>query len=154
MAEEVLTHASVSDKVALKKNKKLKALLSKLLHLRTALWDYVRAEWASYVNLAITSVVRLVSEAIVNDGEAVYGAATELVNTEELRTLLEMRDLYKHALVSDRILLYNPSKVTFCADIGKYFLFSKTLVDIMIIVFSGLSDQFYYSYTIPCKFAR
>ena len=76
------------------------------------MWEYVRAEFASYVNEAITHVLRIVSEAIRNDGEVCIETETpELVNAEELRTVLSMQEIYKHPLVPDRVLGLMPAKL-------------------------------------------
>ena len=65
------------------------------------MWDYVRGEFFLYVNESILAVVRIISDAIDNDGEAQMGEKSEIVNTEELRHLLEMPRLQNYPLVSD-----------------------------------------------------
>jgi len=131
----VLAHESVSDKVALKKKSKLKSLLSKMSDRRTDLWDYVRAEFASYVNEAIVHTLRIVSEAIENDGQAyMEHEAPELVNAEELRNIVRMHEIYKHPLVSDRVMVFNASKVSFSLYLDKYEPFANTLGEIVVTV--------------------
>ena len=88
LAEEVFAHKSVSDKVALKKNSKLKSLLAKMSGLRTAMWDYVQDEFASYVDECIFNTCRLTVEAVNNNGEASFSnngeVSREMVNARAL----------------------------------------------------------------------
>jgi hypothetical protein len=114
LVEEVLNQESVSDKVALKTNKKLASLVKKLENRRTELWDYVRKEFFAYVKEAIATVTRLVSEAIEKNGEALHSEGYELVNTEEIRNALAMPGLEKQSVVSHRV-VDNASKVAFCS---------------------------------------
>ena len=111
LAEEVLAHKSVSDKVALKKNSKLKSLLAKMSGLRTAMWDYVQDQFASYVDECIFNTCRLTVEAVNNNGEASFSnngeASREMVNAKELRDHLSMEEIYSDPVVSDRVRVFN-----------------------------------------------
>ena len=86
-----------------------------------------------YVNESILAVVIIISDAIDNDGEARMGEESELVNTEELRHLLEMPRLQNYPLVSDCVVDKDiASKVAFCSAVKKHNAFATTLADILI----------------------
>ena len=130
LVAEVLDDESVSDKVALKRNKKLASSVKKLENRRTEMWDFVRRAFLTYAKEAIHTVIRLVSEAIENNGEVQLGEGPTLVNTAELRAALEMPGLEDHSVVSHRV-VDNASKVAFLVVVKKYKLFVKSLSDMI-----------------------
>lgn len=131
LVEEVLEHDSVSDKVALKKNKKLASMVKKLSDRRTELWDFVRREFLAYAKEAVLTITRIVSEAIEKNGEAQVNGGYELINTVDLRCALMMPGLEDHPVVSHRV-EDNASKIAFCSEVNKYKTFATTLSQIVI----------------------
>ena len=134
LADEVLAHESVSDKVKVKKCKTLRSCMSRLYESRAAVWDFVLEQWKDFARDSIYLVLRAMSEALDQDGYFVAGDERALVNVEELRQLLDMASLLAHPLVTDPDDKSNDSKTKFINAVKKYSVVAKAVADLTICV--------------------